>query len=210
MHVQGFHASAADGSRSSWHKTDEQTWRIDLNRATSVTVSYQIYANTLRKQSRAIQREARVHRRAFGLDVFGRRQRAANRTFDCSPERMESRHGNDAHGRKPFHARIPTIGSPMRRSKFPISKSKPSNLRGTKYHVIDHDIEGGNDFTKFTADTEKIVQTLVPIFADVAGTPRQEAPFKEYWFLFHIWPKSGGGLEHLNSTQINFRRTGTT
>jgi predicted metalloprotease with PDZ domain len=34
----------------------------------------------------------------------------------------------------------------------------------------------------------------------------QAAPFKEYWFLFHIWPGTGGGLEHLNSTQINFSK----
>ena len=41
------------------------------------------------------------------------------------------------------------------------------------------------------------------MFQPVTGTP-QAAPFKDYYFIFHIWPKTGGGLEHLNSTQINF------
>jgi predicted metalloprotease with PDZ domain len=41
------------------------------------------------------------------------------------------------------------------------------------------------------------------MFSSVTGA-EQAAPFKDYWFLFHIWPNTGGGLEHLNSTQINF------
>ena len=47
MYVQGFHATAADGSALKWRKMDEQTWHIDLNRSTSVSVSYQLYGNTL-------------------------------------------------------------------------------------------------------------------------------------------------------------------
>ena len=41
------------------------------------------------------------------------------------------------------------------------------------------------------------------MFQPVTGTP-QAAPFKDYYFIFHVWPKTGGGLEHLNSTQIDF------
>ena len=44
-------------------------------------------------------------------------------------------------------------------------KEQTFEFAGTKYHVIDHDIIGRQDFTKFTGDTEKIVQQLVPIFA---------------------------------------------
>jgi len=44
----------------------------------------------------------------------------------------------------------------------------------------------------------------VPMFQAVAGTSGQAAPFRDYYFIFHVWPKTGGGLEHLNSTQINF------
>src|SRR3984885_14284054 len=43
MYVQGFHATAADGNALKWRKTDEQTWHIDINRSTSVIVSYQLY-----------------------------------------------------------------------------------------------------------------------------------------------------------------------
>ena len=47
MLVQGFRALAPDGQPLAWHKTDQQTWEIDLNRANFITVEYSIYANTL-------------------------------------------------------------------------------------------------------------------------------------------------------------------
>src|SRR6202451_120083 len=45
--VQRFRAHSAAGQELIWHKTDSQTWRIDLSGAKSVTVDYQVYANTL-------------------------------------------------------------------------------------------------------------------------------------------------------------------
>src|SRR5271156_7003631 len=47
MLVQGFRALGPDGKPLVWRKTDQQTWLIDLNHATSVAVEYSIYANTL-------------------------------------------------------------------------------------------------------------------------------------------------------------------
>ena len=40
-------ARPASGQELSWRKTDSQTWRVDLAGAKSVTVEYQVYANTL-------------------------------------------------------------------------------------------------------------------------------------------------------------------
>jgi predicted metalloprotease with PDZ domain len=70
--------------------------------------------------------------------------------------------------------------------------------------VIVHDVMGQKDFAKFVDDLQKVVAQDVAVFQPVAGTSGQAAPFKEYYFIFHVWPKTGGGLEHLNSTQINF------
>ena len=44
------------------------------------------------------------------------------------------------------------------------------------------------------------------IFSSVAGNGNVRSPFTDYYFLFHVWPKAGGGLEHLNSTQIDFSK----
>lgn len=59
------------------------------------------------------------------------------------------------------------------------------------------------DFGEVVRDIEKIVQATVPWYAGVESDGRA-VPFEDYWFLFHIWPGTGGGLEHLNSTQINY------
>jgi predicted metalloprotease with PDZ domain len=45
--IQRFRATSAEGKELAWHKTDSQTWQIDLASATAVTVSYQVFANTL-------------------------------------------------------------------------------------------------------------------------------------------------------------------
>jgi predicted metalloprotease with PDZ domain len=70
--------------------------------------------------------------------------------------------------------------------------------------VIVHDVMAQKDFAKFVDDLQKVVAQEVPVFQPVAGTQGQAAPFKDYYFIFHVWPKTGGGLEHLNSTQIDF------
>src|SRR5277367_6570084 len=45
--IQRFRATTAESKALSWHKTDSQTWQIDLAGATAVTVSYQVFGNTL-------------------------------------------------------------------------------------------------------------------------------------------------------------------
>jgi len=62
---------------------------------------------------------------------------------------------------------------------------KDFQVLGTTYHVIVHDVVGQKDFAKFTDDVQKFVATIVPMFSSVTGA-EQAAPFKDYWFLFHI------------------------
>jgi predicted metalloprotease with PDZ domain len=204
MYVQGFHATAADGSALKWRKTDEQTWRIDLNRSTSVTVSYQLYGNTLaNNHAQYNEKHAFIGGPAVWMYLVNGKERPIELSI-AVPSGWKVATGMTRTDENHFTAASYDwfADAPLEISDF---KEQTFDFAGTKYHVIDHDIEAGNDFTKFTGDVKKIVETLVPMFATVAGMPQQEAPFKDYWFLFHIWPNSGGGLEHLNSTQINFR-----
>ena len=205
MLVQGFRALAPDGQPLAWHKTDQQTWEIDLNRANFITVEYSIYANTL--QNNHAQYNER-HAFIGGPSVWMYLVNGKDRPIDLSiavPGNWKVATGMTHLSANNYHAESYDwfADEPLEISDF---KEQTFEFAGTKYHVIDHDIIGQQDFTKFTGDTEKLVQQLVPVFAGVAGTSGQEAPFKEYWFLFHVWPKAGGGLEHLNSTQINFAK----
>ncbi len=200
--VQRFRATSADGKALSWRKTDSQTWQIDLAGATAVTISYQVFANTL--QNNIAQYNER-HAFIGGPSVWMYLVDGKDRPIELSvaaPSGWKIATGME-------HTSDHTFGAAdynwFADAPFEISDfaEKDFEVLGTTYHVIVHDVENKKDFTKFANDLQKTVATIVPLFQSVTGTP-QAAPFKDYYFIFHIWPQTGGGLEHLNSTQINF------
>ena len=200
--VQRFRATSADGKALSWRKTDSQTWQIDLAGAAAVTISYQVFANTL--QNNIAQYNER-HAFIGGPSVWMYLVDGKDRPIELSvaaPSGWKIATGME-------HTSDHTFGAAdynwFADAPFEISDfaEKDFEVMGTTYHVIVHDVENKKDFTKFANDLQKTVATIVPLFQSVTGTP-QAAPFKDYYFIFHVWPKTGGGLEHLNSTQINF------
>ncbi len=202
--VQGFSATGPEGQRLSWHKTDSQTWRIELGRATSLTVRYQIYGNTLaNNQAQYNARHAFIAGPAVWMYLVNGKDRPVRLAIDV-PQGWRVATGMERLPDNSFAAADYDrfADSPLEISDFIESTFQ---VEGTTYHFVMHDVEGRKDFAKFEADTKSIVEALVPVFAPVTGRP-PAAPFADYWFLFHIWPKAGGGLEHLNSTQINFSK----
>ena len=200
--VQRFRAVAADGNELSWRKTDSQTWQINLAGAAALTVSYQVFANQL--QNNIAQYNER-HAFIGGPSLWMYLVDGKNRPIELSvttPAGWKIATGMEHTSDHTFRATDYDwfADAPLEISDF---AEKDFEVLGTTYHVIVHDVENKKDFAKFAADLQKIVANLVPIFGSVTGTP-QTAPFKDYYFIFHIWPKTGGGLEHLNSTQINF------
>ena len=200
--VQRFRATSADGKALSWRKTDSQTWQIDLAGATAVTISYQVFANTL--QNNIAQYNER-HAFIGGPSVWMYLVDGKDRPIELSvaaPSGWKIATGMEHTSDHTFAAADYNwfADAPFEISDF---AEKDFEVMGTTYHVIVHDVENKKDFTKFANDLQKTVATIVPLFQSVTGTP-QAAPFKDYYFIFHIWPQTGGGLEHLNSTQINF------
>jgi predicted metalloprotease with PDZ domain len=201
--VQRFRAHSAAGEELTWHKTDSQTWRIDLSGAKSVTVEYQVYANTLQNNiAQYNERHAFIGGPSVWMYIVGGKDRATTLSI-AAPSGWRVATGMEHTSATTFQApNYDTFADcPLEISDF---AEKDFEVLGTKYHVIVHDVMGQKDFAKFVDDLQKAVAALVPVFQPVAGTPGQAAPFKDYYFIFHVWPKTGGGLEHLNSTQINF------
>src|ERR1700727_2705811 len=200
--VQRFRATSADGKALTWRKTHSQTWQIDLAGTSAVTVSYQVFANTL--QNNIAQYNER-HAFIGGPSVWMYLVDGKDRPIELSvaaPSGWKIATGME-------HTSDHTFGAAdynwFADAPFEISDfaEKDFEVLGTTYHVIVHDVENKKDFTKFVNDLQKTVAATVPMFQPVTGTP-QAAPFKDYYFIFHVWPKTGGGLEHLNSTQIDF------
>jgi len=200
--IQQFRAVAVDGKELRWHKMDSQTWRIELAGSGEVTVSYQVFADTLRNnQAQYNERHVFIGGPAVWMYLEGGKERPVELSI-AVPAGWKVATGMERTSEHTFHAADYDwfADSPIEISAF---AEKDFQALGTTYHVIVHDIQGGKDFTQFTQDLQKLVETIVPTFQPVMGGA-QAAPFKDYWFLFHIWPNSGGGLEHLNSTQINY------
>jgi predicted metalloprotease with PDZ domain len=201
--VQRVRAHSAAGEELTWHKTDSQTWRIDLSGAKSVTVEYQVYANTLQNNiAQYNERHAFIGGPSVWMYIVGGKDRATTLSI-AAPSGWRVATGMEHTSSTTFQApNYDTFADcPLEISDY---AEKDFEVLGTKYHVIVHDVMGQKDFAKFVDDLQKAVAALVPVFQPVAGIPGQAAPFQDYYFIFHVWPKTGGGLEHLNSTQINF------
>jgi predicted metalloprotease with PDZ domain len=200
--VQGFSATGPDDQPLVWRKRDSQTWSIELSGATSVTVRYQIYANTLQNNNAQYNdRHAFIGGPAVWMYLVGGKDRPIELRV-AVPANWKVATGMSRTPQNTFTAADYDwfADSPIEISDF---AERDFQVAGTTYHVVVHDVMGRRDFSKFTSDTQKFVDAIVPIFAPVTGTP-QPAPFADYWFIFHIWPQAGGGLEHLNSTQTNY------
>lgn len=199
--VQEFRATGPDGKPLPWRKADKQTWRVELAGARAVTVRYKLYGNTLRNNwVQYNDQHAFLSGPAAWMYLVGGKQRPVELTID-PPAGWKTATGLRRTGASTFAADDYDwfIDSPIEISDY---AEQSFTHAGTTYRVIVHDILGRQDFSRITRDARKIVEAMLPVFEpDKPGRP---APFDEYWFLFHIWPGSTGGLEHLNSTQINY------
>jgi predicted metalloprotease with PDZ domain len=203
--VQGFKVRPeSGGAELKWRKTDSQTWQIDLAGATSITVSYQIFANTLQNNiAQYNDRHVFIGGPSVWMYLVGGKERPAELSIDV-PAGWKVATGMEHTGDHTFRAADYNwfADAPLEISGD--IQEKTFQLSGTTYHVIVHDVVGKADFSKFADDLQKTVAQSVAMWQPVAGSVGQAAPFKEYYFIFHIWPNTGGGLEHLNSTQIDF------
>jgi predicted metalloprotease with PDZ domain len=204
--VQGFHARAqGGGAELKWQKTDSQTWRIELAGATAVTVTYQIFANTLQNNiAQYNDRHVFIGGPSVWMYLVGGKERPTELSIDV-PSGWKIATGMEHTSDHTFRAADYNwfADAPLEIGDY---QEKDFVLSGTTYHVIVHDVIGKADFSKFVDDLQKDVAQIVGMWQPVAGSSGQAAPFKEYYFIFHVWPNSGGGLEHLNSTQIDFAK----
>jgi predicted metalloprotease with PDZ domain len=202
MNVQDFHATDLAGHPLAWRKTGKQTWQIQLGGNAAVKIQYKVFADTLENSwAQYNERHAFFDGPPVWMYLAGGKNRPI-RLAIAVPRGWRVATGMEQTGPESFAA--PNYDTftdcPLEISDF---AEKDFTLEGTTYHVIVHDVEGKKDFTPFVNDLEKIVRAEVAVFARVVGGPRA-APFGSYWFLFHIWPHADGGLEHLDSTQIDF------
>jgi predicted metalloprotease with PDZ domain len=206
--VQGFGATDASGHPLAWRKTDAQTWEVDVGATNAATIHYQVYANSL-GSIQYDDRHVALNGPAIWMYQVNGKDRPITLTIDTSrlPSGWKIATGLDKTTATSFRAADYDwfADCPIEISAF---SERDITVLGTMYHFIVHDDLGGQDYTQFTRDMQRILEKgLVPILAPAVGGPLA-APFPEYWFLIHLTPGAGlgGGTEHLNSTKINYSR----
>jgi predicted metalloprotease with PDZ domain len=197
-HVQDFNASGPGHGALNWTKVNKNTWRVETRGAREVRVGYKVYANELTVRTNELN-----DRHAFwnnsALLVYPEGHLRAPSTLRVVP------FGNwkVATGLPPVAGQSNTF----RASDFDTLYDAPflvSNFRVLDFEVkgIPHRIildgEGNYDPERLRRDVRRVVEETVGLM--------REIPYRDYTFMLMTHPTARGGLEHLNSTALIWRR----
>jgi predicted metalloprotease with PDZ domain len=197
-HVQDFDVKNASGSALTWDKVNKNTWQIDTKGAHEVVATYRVYANELTVRTNELNDEHAFWNNA-ALLMFPKDQLKAASTVTVNP------HSNwkVATGLPPVAGRANTFRAEnydiLYDSPFEVSNFKEITftVQGKPHRYVMSG-DGNYDLNRLAADTTKIVEEAYKIFG--------ELPYDNYTFIVNL--RGGGGLEHLNSTALQFDRFG--
>lgn len=198
-HVQDFTAEA-EGRPLAWRKVNKNTWRIDTDSLRAITVRYRVYANELSVRTNELNdRHAFWNNAALLMYIDGHLDAPA--TLRIVP-----------YGNWKIATGLPPVeGTPnaFRAENFDILYDSPVlagdfrtlefRVRGVPHRIV-IDGDGNYDAERMRRDVQKIVEAAAEMMGDI--------PYRDYTFLLILAPSGGGGLEHLNSTALIWRRFG--
>jgi predicted metalloprotease with PDZ domain len=216
-HVQDFTADV-DGHALDWTKVDKNTWRVKTGGARQWRATYRVYANELSVRTSELNSDHAFWNNATLL-MYPAGYINAPSTLRIVPlSGWKIATGLPAVAGQPNTFRAENFDvlydSPVEVSSF---KELDFQVRGVAHRII-VDGEGNYDPERLRADTQKIVEAETAMFGGgldnrrdgqtiVAADPRG-LPYHDYTFILHLRSNTGGGLEHLNSTALGFKRFG--
>lgn len=196
-HVQDF-AADANGRALEWTKVNKNTWRVKTGGARQWHVTYRVYANELSVRTSELNSDHAFWNNATLL-MYPAGRLDAPSTLSINP------YGNwkvatglpaIAGRQNSFHAENFDVlyDSPVEVSNF---RELEFKVRGVA-HRIAIDGDGNYDPDRLRNEVRRIVEAEVLMFGEI--------PYHDYTFILHLRSNTGGGLEHLNSTALGFRR----
>src|SRR5688572_8588998 len=197
-HVQDFTAKDAGGRPLSWQKVSKNTWQIDTKGAKEIVASYRVYSNELTVRTNELNDEHAFWNNT-ALLMFPAGQLNAPSTVTVVPYsgwKVATGLPAVAGAANTFRAANYDIlyDSPFEVSNF---NEISFDVRGKRHRYVITG-EGNYDLKKLAEDTAKIAEEGYKIFG--------EFPFDDYTFIVNL--RGGGGLEHLNSTALQWNRFG--
>src|SRR5436190_1118890 len=180
-----------DAGKKSWRKIDKSRWRVagggDLR------IEYTVWAFELSVQASHVDSE---HAFLNGASVFfyvdGHKDAPITLDFEI-PGRWQIASGLERKGKSlvaPDYDIL--VDSPIEIGTF---TKRSFKVGGVPHHLVIHG-DGNYDEKKMVADIQRIVETEVKILRDI--------PYRHYTFILHNTAERGGGLEHLNSTALQY------
>lgn len=180
-------------------KTGKNTWRIYTGGAEAIGITYRVYAFEMSVRTSFINSDhAYLNGTSTFMFIEGEQQLPS--TIKIIPhegwEKIST--GLEADPGDPF-----TLFSPG----YDILADSPIEIGNQEIITftaagVPHEVAvygGGNyDKEKLAADFSKIIEEETAVFG--------ENPCERYVFIVHFLPSGGGGLEHLNSTTLQFPR----
>jgi predicted metalloprotease with PDZ domain len=197
-HVESFAAQDAGGNALVWRKTNKNTWQIDAGSAREIVVKYNVYANELTVRTNELNDEHAFFTPA-ALLMFPKDQLKAPSTVKIVP----FKDWKVATGLP----KVEGSANVFRAENFDVLFDSPFEVGNFneisftvagKPHRFVIEGEGNYDLNRIAKDTTKVVEEAYKIFG--------ELPYNDYTFILNL--RGGGGLEHLNSTALQWNRFG--
>jgi predicted metalloprotease with PDZ domain len=196
-HVQDF-AADSGGRALDWIKVNKDTWRVKTNGARQWRATYRVYANELTVRTNELNSDHAFWNNAALLMYPAGRLDAQSALRVVPPSGWKVATGLPEVAGQPntFHAENFDIlyDSPVEVSNFKELKFLVRNVP----HRIVIDGEGNYDAERMRRDVQRIVEVQTAMFGAI--------PYHDYTFILHLRSNTGGGLEHLNSTALGFKR----
>jgi Predicted protease with the C-terminal PDZ domain len=196
-HVQDFDVKNVVGKDLAWRKINKNTWQVDTGGTKEIVATYRVYSNELTVRTNELNDEHAFWNNA-ALLMFPKDQLQAPSTVSIKPYGNWKIATGLPKGKKTntFRAENYDIlyDSPFEVSDF---KEVSFTVEGKPHRVV-FSGEGNYDLKKIAEDLPKIVEQGYQIFG--------ELPYDNYTFIVNL--RGGGGLEHLNSTALQYNRFG--
>ena len=197
-HVQDFAVKDKGGNNLAWQKINKNTWQVDTKGGKEIVVNYRVYSNELTVRTNELNDEHGFWNNAATL-MFVKDQLKSRSIVTVKP-----------FGDWRVATGLPKVdGAPytFRAENFDVLYDSPFEV--SNFKEIEFEVEGkphrmvfsgdGNyDMQRCADDAAKIVEQAYKIFG--------ELPYKDYTFIVNL--RGGGGLEHLNSTALQYNRFG--
>ena len=197
-HVQDFAVADGAGKALAWEKVNKNTWKIETKGVKEIVAKYRVYSNELTVRTNELNDEHAFWNNA-ALLMFPAGQLSAPSTVTVVPYakwKVASGLPRVAGQTHTFRAANYDVlyDSPFEVSDF---REATFDVKGKPHRYVITG-EGNYDLKKIAADTAKIAEEGYKIFG--------EFPFDDYLFIVNL--RGGGGLEHLNSTALQWNRFG--